>query len=115
MKGSVKVRHQSPISGLSTSPTTSISVFFFWLRSLGSAIYPCLRSTMPGECGTGYPSWLLSVHIMHRALIAGWGTHFAGQNYWKTKENLFRRKVCQCHYPKKPYTNILFAKEYITK
>lgn len=31
------------------------------------------------------------------------GAHFAGQNYRKTKENLFRRKVCQCHYPKKPY------------
>ena len=31
------------------------------------------------------------------------GAHFAGQNYRKTKENLFRRKVCRCHYPKKPY------------
>ena len=31
------------------------------------------------------------------------GAHFAGQNYRKTKENLFRRKVCRCHYPQKPY------------
>jgi len=30
------------------------------------------------------------------------GAHFAGQNYRKTKENLFRRIVCRCHYPKKP-------------
>lgn len=31
------------------------------------------------------------------------GAHFAGQNYWKTKDNLFRRIVCRCHYPQKAY------------
>ncbi|KAL6310654.1 hypothetical protein AAG906_019325 [Vitis piasezkii] len=35
---------------------------------------------MIGDCGTGYPGRLLSVHIMHTALVAGWAGSMAGKS-----------------------------------